>query len=45
MHGTVGQVYERIFQSALPLRGATDMGDEKSERARFQSALPLRGAT
>ena len=35
-----------IFQSALPLRGATSVdADQSPDVMRFQSALPLRGAT
>ena len=34
-----------LFQSALPLRGATKASENASCNAIFQSALPLRGAT
>ena len=35
----------RIFQSTLPLRGATLRAQQRIEQQRFQSTLPLRGAT
>ncbi len=35
----------RIFQSTLPLRGATVAGNVKGFVTKFQSTLPLRGAT
>ena len=36
---------EKLFQSALPLRGATESGCDYAAVNIFQSALPLRGAT
>ena len=35
----------RLFQSTLPLRGATSTRYPRHPRNRFQSTLPLRGAT
>ena len=35
----------RQFQSTLPARGATILGDERSSIMKFQSTLPARGAT
>ena len=35
----------RVFQSTLPLRGATFLLDNRSIYGLFQSTLPLRGAT
>ena len=36
---------EKIFQSTLPLRGATPAAHLDPRRSAFQSTLPLRGAT
>ena len=35
----------RLFQSTLPLRGATQIVRQQGQQAQFQSTLPLRGAT
>ena len=35
---------DRVFQSTLPVRGATRRGSSKEEFAGFQSTLPVRGA-
>ena len=37
--------YPRLFQSTLPVRGATDYRRELERINRFQSTLPVRGAT
>ena len=40
-----GREAMRIFQSTLPLRGATNKLADAIDGKRFQSTLPLRGAT
>ena len=37
--------FEIVFQSTLPLRGATAIGKLRNSDKEFQSTLPLRGAT
>ena len=41
----VGVVNLHLFQSTLPLRGATQAGRAIRHAVEFQSTLPLRGAT
>ena len=36
---------DRLFQSTLPVRGATCLADEFDMSVQFQSTLPVRGAT
>ncbi len=35
----------KLFQSTLPVRGATPSGSRETQRHLFQSTLPVRGAT
>ena len=39
------KLHNGLFQSTLPLRGATTSNSTKWKHRRFQSTLPLRGAT
>ena len=41
----VSHLLQSIFQSTLPLRGATEYLEALFEASEFQSTLPLRGAT
>ena len=45
LSGFISSAVWALFQSTLPLRGATNLGRFSANSSTFQSTLPLRGAT